>query len=310
MPQSLTHDVSLLRSLLGRVVKNWWSKVMILRFMVGHPFMLTNTCQSIWQQCQSANLGLFRHPRTTAHSISHTALDIWNGDISAGSSEILEMSSLTKRSFTLSRKFDPDEIYFKIHLITPVPTFFVIHWSFIIAENKTNKISNKAIIAYLSVLPWTGNSMQCKRIRPTNFCFSDRSGMMFVMVENNDSSFLQQLYPSMKLEFRHIFSQCTAMPQGKYPFQAMHIQTINKTTATIAPTPLKANMFLVSPESWAPDLKQKKLATLVIFMQHLFYIIYCNNSWIGKNSYQPAPDPLRPAETNPLLMWPTFAFVT
>jgi hypothetical protein len=109
------------------------------------------------------------------------------------------MSSLTKRSFTLSRRFDPDEICFKIHLITPLHTFFVIHWSFIIAEN--------------------------------------------------DSSFLQQLYPSMQLEFRHIFSQCTAMPQGKYPFQAMHIQTINKTTATMAPTPLKANMFLLSPES-------------------------------------------------------------
>jgi hypothetical protein len=77
-----------------------------------------------------------------------------------------------------------------------------------------------------------------------------------VMVENNDSSFLQQLYPSMQLEFRHIFSQWTVMPQGKYPFQ-MHIQTINKTTATMAPTPLKANMFLLSPESWAPDLKQK-----------------------------------------------------
>jgi hypothetical protein len=90
----------------------------------------------------------------------------------------------------------------------------------------------------------------------------------------------------------------------------MHIQTINKTTATMAPTPLKANMFLLSPESWAPDLKQKKLAPLVIFMQHLFYIIHCNNSWIGKNSYQPAPDPLWPAETNPLLMWPTFACVT
>jgi hypothetical protein len=159
------------------------------------------------------------------------------------------MSSLTKRSFTLSRRFDPDEICFKIHLITPLHTFFVIHWSFIIAENKTNKISNKAIKAYLSVLAWIGKSMQCKRIRPTNFCFSDRSGMMFVMVENNDSSFLQQLYPSMQLEFRHIFSQCTAMPQGKYPFQAMHIQTINKTTATMAPTPLKANMFLLSPES-------------------------------------------------------------
>jgi hypothetical protein len=73
--------------------------------------------------------------------------------------------------------------------------------------------------------------------------------MMFVMVENNDSSFLQQLYPSMQLEFRHIFSQCTAMPQGKYPFQAKHIQTIKRTTATMVPTPLKANMFLLSPES-------------------------------------------------------------